>query len=346
MRRNVITFLATGLVLTALSGAGTYALLSNMNGRLQQAQTRLDAYGQAPDVPVLVADVAPGAPLTPDLFRMETIAAEYLPASVIRNLDLLDGTAPRATRALTAGAFLLASDLSIAADRNWGEVMVPFGQSALALAPHNLADFAPSLTPGDRIDVFWRGPQEAAETRVIATAIRVAGLSRPERSGEAPDPVDGAGSATAQPVALVVTAPSETMARLVAAQQEGDIFIAPSNQPLDLNAPTIQATRTQIDAMPHLQAPRQWQRVTTRTAPAEAPLGLPSPPSLRRADVAAPDLAPDLRSDSPDAPQLEGREGTDTLREFLQALPARPISGTCQLTVVRSDRKSTVEVPC
>lgn len=180
-------FLIVGLLFTALACGGIFLYLRALEADLAEARAEVERLSEVEvlSVPVLARDLARGEEISPDALRLALVSASMLPEDVLRGLeDVRAGADGKllAARDLQAGNFLLRSNIARPQVLGSANVIVPADAAAIMLQPANAGNIVDMLSPGDPVAVFWRETgPDGAKTRLIASGLEVA---RPYAGGE------------------------------------------------------------------------------------------------------------------------------------------------------------------
>lgn len=180
-------FLIVGLLFTAVACGGIYLYLNALEADLAEARAEIERLSEVEvvSVPVLARDLARGEEIGPDALRLSLVSASRLPEDVLRGLeDIRAGSDGKllAARGLRAGNFLLRSNIAQPQVLGSANVMVPADAAAIMLQPANAGNIVDMLSPGDPVAVFWRDVgPDGVKTRLVASGLEVA---RPYAGGE------------------------------------------------------------------------------------------------------------------------------------------------------------------
>lgn len=325
LRGKIPMFLVAGLVVTATASGGTYFYVKSLEQDLRDAEAEIARLSEIEtiSVPVLKRSVAQGATLDADAFTTVKISANHLPDDVVVDLGqamtVADGMLT-AAHDLQADSFLLFSQLARPQTVSSAGVLVPFGYAAISVSAANADDFTQRFEPEDRVDVLWRMTDEEQggekRTRLIGSNLSVAQLyeagdAEGDPAGNvAADPADDtAGEVASEKIVLV--GPTAEIALLVQSEGRGEHFVVPANSSFTSGG------RDEV---------YDDQSLTSR-------------PAVEMDDSGADSSEPTRTSD---APSVSAPPSTwERVSLPLEFSPKR-----CQLNVVRSASRSTVEVPC
>lgn len=249
------------LLATVTLGSGALAVLgtqAHVDARLSDERARLQAPAvETAEVVVARRDLPRGATLDADSFASRAIAADVLPATVVRASDFPRLAGARLASPMRAGEPLL--DGSVAGGGALAlATALPAGERALTIQVDEVNSLSGMLQPDDRIDLllsFKRTgtAQDADLTLPLMQNVRVLATGRQVRPGAAQEAEDGARNFSAITVAVL----PEQAQRLVVAQRAGRLTATLRN-PADPD----RSVRRPLDLDDLLQPTRSRQAVT------------------------------------------------------------------------------------
>lgn len=161
-----------------------------------------------PTVTIAVAatDLAAGTQLVAEDLAPQQITIDGLSSDLFLLWDQIDNTRRTTTRSIAEGEPMLASDLRLPGNSSTNQRIVSIPVDPDRAIPGG-------LLPGDTIDVIRADKDGAAF--VIAQGLVIVSLPEPKSSGG--------------DIAIVVETPAETVLPLIAAAEQGELYVARSS---------------------------------------------------------------------------------------------------------------------
>jgi len=314
LQGKIPMFLVAGLAVTATASGGTYFYVKSLEKDLRDAKAEIARLSEIEtlSVPVLARDVPKGATLEADAFTMVKISASHLPDDVIVDPGQAMAAADDmliAANDLKADSFLLFSQLARPQAISSAGVLVPFGYAAISVSTSNAEDFSQPFAPEDRVDVLWRVTEEGqgGETRTHLVGSNLS-VAQPYDAG---DGERGPSTSDAADDKIVLVGPTSEIARLVQSDGRGEHFVVPANSSFVTGEKDEVHDDQSLTSRPAVEVPDVGKDKSKPARTADAPTDSKPPSSWERVSLP------------------------------LEFSPKR-----CQLNVVRSASRSTVEVPC